>query len=70
MRVPRAQPGADVSRGADGDPGKPVGRPPVLDNLGAVRRFTGDYDGAAAVLAEALGMFRDLGSRAGHDGRQ
>ena len=37
----------------------------ALSNLGAVRRMTGDYRGAAQALEEALGIYRDLGGRRG-----
>jgi transcriptional regulator with XRE-family HTH domain len=37
----------------------------TLGNLGWVRRLTGDYPAAAASSAEAIELFRDLGSR--HD---
>jgi tetratricopeptide (TPR) repeat protein len=35
----------------------------TLGELGAVRRLTGDYPGAAKALDEALGICRDLGDR-------
>jgi tetratricopeptide (TPR) repeat protein/transcriptional regulator with XRE-family HTH domain len=41
------------------------GQANTLNNLGIVRRLTGDYPGAAQVLQEALGISRDLGDRLG-----
>ena len=41
------------------------GQASALNNLGIVRRLTGDYPGAARALEEALGIYRDLGDRLG-----
>ena len=41
-----------------------AGQANVLCELGIVRRQAGDYQGAAEVLAEALGVYRDHGDRA------
>jgi tetratricopeptide (TPR) repeat protein/transcriptional regulator with XRE-family HTH domain len=37
----------------------------TLDDLGLLRRWTGDYPGAVQVLEEALDIYRDLGDRLG-----
>ena len=37
----------------------------ALNNLGIVRRLTGDYPGAADALNAALGIYRDIGDRLG-----
>ncbi len=37
----------------------------ALNNLGDVRRLTGDYPGTAEALEAALGIYRDLGDRQG-----
>ena len=37
----------------------------ALDELGIVRRLTGDYPGAAQAQQEALDIYRDLGDRQG-----
>ena len=41
------------------------GEASALNELGVVRRLTGDYPGAAQALEEALGIYRDLGDRLG-----
>jgi len=41
------------------------GQASTLNNVGDVRRLTGDYPGAAQALQEALGISRDLGDRLG-----
>ena len=41
------------------------GQARALTDLGAVRRLTGDYPGAARDLQEALGIYRDLGHQPG-----
>jgi tetratricopeptide (TPR) repeat protein/transcriptional regulator with XRE-family HTH domain len=38
----------------------------ALNDLGDVRRLTGDYPAAAQALEQALGIYRDLGDRLGH----
>jgi tetratricopeptide (TPR) repeat protein/transcriptional regulator with XRE-family HTH domain len=45
--------------------GDRLGLANALDDLGIVRRLTGDYAGAALAQDEALGIYRDLGSRQG-----
>jgi tetratricopeptide (TPR) repeat protein len=45
--------------------GDRLGEAGALNNLGAVRRVTGDYPGAAEALEEALGISRDLGDQLG-----
>jgi tetratricopeptide (TPR) repeat protein len=45
--------------------GDRLGEAGALNNLGAVRRVTGDYPGAVEALTEALGISRDLGDRLG-----
>ena len=45
--------------------GDRLGEAGALNNLGAVRRLTGDYPGAAEVLKKALGISRDIGDRLG-----
>ena len=45
--------------------GDRLGEAAALNNLGAVRRVTGDYPGAVEALTEALGISRDLGDRLG-----
>jgi class 3 adenylate cyclase/tetratricopeptide (TPR) repeat protein len=41
------------------------GQADALNDLGGVRKLTGDYPGAARVLKEALSIYRDLGDRPG-----
>ena len=45
--------------------GDRLGEANALNDLGVVRRLTGDYPGAARDLEEALGIYRDLGDRLG-----
>jgi class 3 adenylate cyclase/tetratricopeptide (TPR) repeat protein len=45
--------------------GDRLGQASALNNLGSMRRLTGDYPGAARDLQEALGIYRDLGDRFG-----
>ncbi len=45
--------------------GDRLGEAGALNNLGAVRRLTGDYPGAAEALEEALAISRDIGDRLG-----
>jgi tetratricopeptide (TPR) repeat protein len=45
--------------------GDRLGQADALNDLGEVRQLTGDYPGAAQVLEEALGIYRDLGDRLG-----
>jgi class 3 adenylate cyclase/tetratricopeptide (TPR) repeat protein len=45
--------------------GDRLGQANALNELGIMRRLTGDYMGAARALEEALGIFRDLGDRLG-----
>jgi tetratricopeptide (TPR) repeat protein/transcriptional regulator with XRE-family HTH domain len=45
--------------------GDRLGEAGALYELGAVRRLTGDYPGAAGALGAALGICRDLGDRRG-----
>ena len=40
----------------------------ALNELGSVRRLTGDYAGAAAVLEQALELYRQIGNRLGQAG--
>ena len=42
-----------------------LGQAGALNDLGHVRRMTGDYPAAGQVLEEALGIYRDLGDRLG-----
>lgn len=41
------------------------GQATALSDLGNARRLTGDYPGAAEVLEQALGIYRDLGDPRG-----
>ena len=41
------------------------GEASALNDLGAVRRLTGDYPAAARDLEQALGIYRDIGDRGG-----
>ena len=45
--------------------GDRLGEANALDDLGVVRRLTGDYPGAAGALEAALGIYRDLSDRLG-----
>jgi tetratricopeptide (TPR) repeat protein/transcriptional regulator with XRE-family HTH domain len=45
--------------------GDRLGQAGALNDLGHVRRMTGDYPAAAQVLEEALDLYRDLGDRLG-----
>jgi len=45
--------------------GDRLGHADALTNLGAARRLTGDYRGAAEALEAALGIYRSLGDRRG-----
>ena len=45
--------------------GDRLGQASALNDLGIVRRLTGDYPGAAQDLEQALGIYRDLGDRLG-----
>jgi tetratricopeptide (TPR) repeat protein len=45
--------------------GDRLGQANALSDLGVVRRFTGDYRGAAEALEATLGIYRDLGDRLG-----
>ena len=45
--------------------GDRLGQAGALNDLGDVRRLTGDYPAAAQVLEQALGIYRDLGDRLG-----
>ena len=45
--------------------GDRLGQASALNDLGTVRRLTGDYPAAAQVLEQALGIYRDLGDRLG-----
>ena len=45
--------------------GDRLGQADALNDLGDVRRLTGDYPAAARVLEQALGIYRDLGDRLG-----
>jgi tetratricopeptide (TPR) repeat protein len=45
--------------------GDRLGEANALNDLGVVRRETGDYPGAVQVLGQALGLYRDLGDRLG-----
>ena len=45
--------------------GDRLGLANALDDLGIVRRLTGDYAGAALAQEEALSIYRELGSRQG-----
>jgi DNA-binding SARP family transcriptional activator/tetratricopeptide (TPR) repeat protein len=45
--------------------GDRLGEGNALDELGIVRRQSGDYQGAAEALEAALGIYRDLGDRLG-----
>jgi tetratricopeptide (TPR) repeat protein/transcriptional regulator with XRE-family HTH domain len=47
------------------DLGDRLGQANALNNLGDVRRLTGDYPGAAADLEQALAIYRDLGDPLG-----
>jgi transcriptional regulator with XRE-family HTH domain/tetratricopeptide (TPR) repeat protein len=44
------------------------GQARALNNLGYLRRLTGDYPAGVQVLEEALGIYRDLGDRLGQAG--
>ena len=46
-------------------PRRPARSGHALNDLGAVRRLTGDYRGAAEAQEAALGIYRDLGDRLG-----
>ncbi len=48
--------------------GDRLGQAGALNDLGVVRRLTGDYAAAAQVLDQALGIYRDLGDRLGQVG--
>jgi tetratricopeptide (TPR) repeat protein len=48
--------------------GDPAGQAGALTELGFVRRLTGDYPGATAVLQQALDTYRDLRHRLGQAG--
>ena len=48
--------------------GDRLGQAGALNDLGVVRRLTGDYAAAAQVLDQALGIYRDLGDRLGQAG--
>jgi tetratricopeptide (TPR) repeat protein len=45
--------------------GDQPGQANALNDLGVVRRLTGDYPGAAQALEQALDIYRDLGNRGG-----
>jgi tetratricopeptide (TPR) repeat protein len=45
--------------------GDRLGQANALNDLGAVRRMTGDCPAAAQLLEQALGIYRDLGDRGG-----
>ena len=45
--------------------GDRLGQAGALNDLGDVRRLTGDYPAAAQVLEQAVGIYRDLGDRLG-----
>ena len=45
--------------------GDRLGQASALNDLGILRRMTGDYPAAVQVLEEALGVYRDLGDRLG-----
>jgi tetratricopeptide (TPR) repeat protein len=45
--------------------GDQLGQANALNDLGDVRRVTGDFPAAAQVLEQALGIYRDLGDRLG-----
>ncbi len=45
--------------------GDRLGQAGALNNLGAVRRLTGDFPAAAQAQEQALGLYRDLGDRLG-----
>ena len=45
--------------------GDRLGQADALNDLGDVRRLTGDYPAAAQALEQALGIYRDLGDRLG-----
>ena len=45
--------------------GDRLGQGNALNNLGLVRRLTGDYPGAAGDMKQALAIYRDIGSRLG-----
>src|SRR4029077_12456744 len=45
--------------------GDRLGQAGALNDLGDVRRLTGDYRAAAQDLEQALGLYRDLGDRLG-----
>jgi tetratricopeptide (TPR) repeat protein len=45
--------------------GDRLGQAGALNDLGVVRRLTGDYAAAAQVLEQALGIYRDLSDRLG-----
>jgi transcriptional regulator with XRE-family HTH domain/tetratricopeptide (TPR) repeat protein len=45
--------------------GDRLGQAGALNDLGAVRRMTGDYPAAAQALEQALGIYRDLDDRLG-----
>jgi tetratricopeptide (TPR) repeat protein/transcriptional regulator with XRE-family HTH domain len=48
--------------------GDRLGQAGALNDLGEVRRLTGEYPAAAQVLEQALGIYRDLGDRLGQAG--
>jgi tetratricopeptide (TPR) repeat protein/transcriptional regulator with XRE-family HTH domain len=48
--------------------GDRLGQAGALNDLGAVRRLTGDYPAAARALEQALDIYRDLGDRLGQAG--
>jgi len=45
--------------------GDRLGQAGALNDLGDIRRLTGDYPAAAQALEQALGIYRDLGDRRG-----
>jgi tetratricopeptide (TPR) repeat protein/DNA-binding XRE family transcriptional regulator len=48
--------------------GDRLGQAGALNDLGDVRRLTGEYPAAAQVLEQALDIYRDLGNRSGQAG--
>jgi DNA-binding SARP family transcriptional activator len=62
---PRAIARHEAAAAAAGDLGDRLGQASALNQVGLLRRLTGEYPAAELVLGQALNLFRELGERRG-----